>query len=106
MADMGNPRRPAVLDDPGLRAALTRLEGWDGDRSALRRTAELPSFRTAIEVVDRVADVAEEMDHHPDIDVRWRTLTFSCATHVSGGVTELDVALAARIDDILRTAGG
>jgi 4a-hydroxytetrahydrobiopterin dehydratase len=51
--------------------------------------------------VDRVAKVAEEMDHHPDIDIRWRTLTFRCSTHSAGGVTTRDIALANRIDRIL-----
>jgi 4a-hydroxytetrahydrobiopterin dehydratase len=55
-------------------------------------------------VVDRVAEVAEEMDHHPDIDIRWRTLTFRCVTHSAGGVTTRDIALANRIDRILADA--
>ena len=51
------------------------------------RTVELASFPQAIEVVDRVAEVAERDNHHPDIDIRWRTLTFRCSTHCAGGVT-------------------
>ena len=57
-------------------------------------------------MVDRVAEVAEELDHHPDIDIRWRTLTFACATHSAGGVTAKDLTLAARIDEIVRSAAG
>ena len=67
---------------------------------------KLPSFPVAITVVDRVAEVAEELDHHPDIDIRWRTLTFALATHSAGGVTEKDFGLAARIDEIVRVATG
>jgi 4a-hydroxytetrahydrobiopterin dehydratase len=44
------------------------------------------------------------MDHHPDIDIRWRTLTFRCVTHSAGGVTMRDIALANRIDRILADA--
>jgi 4a-hydroxytetrahydrobiopterin dehydratase len=92
----------AELLDPGaVRAALADLDGWDGDPGAITRTAQLPSFPAAIAVVDRVAEVAEEMDHHPDIDIRWRTLTFRCSTHSAGGVTGKDVALARRIDAIV-----
>jgi 4a-hydroxytetrahydrobiopterin dehydratase len=95
-----------LLDADVLAEELGRLDGWTGDGSAIRRSAELPSFAAAIEVVDRVAQVAEESDHHPDIDIRWRTLSFLCSTHSAGGVTSKDVALAARIDEIVRSAGG
>lgn len=87
-----------VLNEDDVVRALADLTGWAGDTVALRRTAVLPSFPAAIEVVDAVARQAEEMDHHPDIDIRWRTLTFTCATHSANGVTALDVDLAARID--------
>jgi 4a-hydroxytetrahydrobiopterin dehydratase len=51
--------------------------------------------------VDRVAEVAEEMDHHPDMDIRWRTLTFRCITYSAKGVTLRDIRLAQRIDRIV-----
>jgi 4a-hydroxytetrahydrobiopterin dehydratase len=95
-----------LLDADGVVRALSGLDAWQGDTEAIRRTAELPSFMAAIRVVDLVAEVAEEMNHHPDIDIRWRTLTFSCATHSAGGVTGRDVTLAGRIDEILRSAQG
>ena len=60
----------------------------------------------AIGVVGRVAEIAESRDHHPDIDIRWRTLTFRCSTHSEGGITELDVALAAAISAQVQEAGG
>jgi 4a-hydroxytetrahydrobiopterin dehydratase len=90
-----------VLDADGVRQALAGLDGWSGDPAAITRTVELSSFPAAIAVVDRVAEVAEQLDHHPDIDIRWRTLTFSCATHSAGGVTGRDIRLAARIDEIV-----
>jgi 4a-hydroxytetrahydrobiopterin dehydratase len=80
---------------------LTKLDGWSGDGQAITRTVELPSFPAAIEVVSRVATVAEAMDHHPDIDIRWRTVTFTCTTHSAGGVTDKDVELARRINEIV-----
>ena len=97
---------PELLDDDAVSAALQDLPGWERDGNAIVRTAELPSFPAAITVVDRVAAVAEERKHHPDIDIRWRTLTFRCSTHSEGGLTELDVALAGAISDEIRSGGG
>lgn len=94
----------AVLTDAEVRDALTTLDGWSGDTQALRRTVELPSFASAIDVVVHVADVAEMLDHHPDVDIRWRTLTFALSTHSAGGVTMRDVNLARRIDTIVDSA--
>ena len=83
-------------DRPGRTRRLDRRH-----RTRITRTVKLPTFPAAIAVVDRVAVVAEEMDHHPDIDIRWRTLTFVCATHSAGGVTTKDFELARRIDEIV-----
>ncbi len=92
---------PRLLDDDEITAALGDLPGWEREDDELVRTADLPSFPAAIAVVDRVAAIAEERDHHPDIDIRWRTLTFRCGTHSSGGITALDVSLAEEIDGVL-----
>jgi 4a-hydroxytetrahydrobiopterin dehydratase len=95
-----------LLDDTAVAAALDELPGWERDGDAIVRTAELPSFPVAIEVVDRVAALAEKRDHHPDIDIRWRTLTFRCSTHSAGGLTQLDLDLARSITDEIASAGG
>ena len=98
---------PRLLDDDEIDAALGGLPGWEREGDALVRTAALPSFPAAITVVDRVAAIAEKRDHHPDIDIRWRNLTFRCSTHSAGGITELDVALALSISaEIDRASGG
>jgi 4a-hydroxytetrahydrobiopterin dehydratase len=88
-----------LLGDDGVRTALTELPGWSGDRQAISRTVTAPDFLTAIRLVDDVALVAETMDHHPDIDIRWRTLTFTLSTHSAGGVTAADIELAREIDE-------
>jgi 4a-hydroxytetrahydrobiopterin dehydratase len=95
-----------LLGPDDVRSALATRPGWSGGPGAISRTVKLPSFPDAVAVVDRVAEVAEEMDHHPDIDIRWRTLTFRCATHSAGGVTARDLDLAGRIDRIVAEAGG
>ena len=96
---------PQLLSDDQVRTALVQLDGWEGDTTAIRRTAVLPSFEAAIEVVRQVGGAAEELDHHPDIDIRWRTLHFACSTHSDNGVTGKDTDLAARIDAIVAAVG-
>jgi len=90
-----------LLTDDQVTEALRGLGGWTRDGDAIVRTAELASFPAAIEAVRRVADLAEARDHHPDIDIRWRTLTLRCSTHSAGGVTAKDVELAREIDQVL-----
>jgi 4a-hydroxytetrahydrobiopterin dehydratase len=94
-----------LLDDKAVSEALSTLPGWERDGSAIVRSAALPSFPAAIAVVDRVAAIAEERDHHPDIDIRWRNLTFRCSTHSEGGLTQLDVELARAISDEIAAGG-
>src|SRR5438270_13719269 len=93
-----------LLTDDEAQTALAHLTSWSRDGDAITRTAELPSFPAAIAVVNRVAEVAESENHHPDIDIRWRTLTFRCSTHSAGGLTALDVTLATEIDGIVAAA--
>jgi 4a-hydroxytetrahydrobiopterin dehydratase len=93
-----------LLDADAVRTSLAGLDGWQGGPDGIMRTVRLPSFPAAIAVVDRVAEVAEEMDHHPDIDIRWRTLTFRCITYSAKGVTHRDISLAERIDRIVADA--
>ncbi|GAA5150727.1 MULTISPECIES: 4a-hydroxytetrahydrobiopterin dehydratase [Amycolatopsis] len=90
-----------LLTDDQIADALTRLPHWKREGDALERTAELGSFPQAIQVVNRVAEIAESVDHHPDMDIRWRTVTFRLSTHSAGGLTEKDVSLAAEIDGVV-----
>jgi 4a-hydroxytetrahydrobiopterin dehydratase len=90
---------PALLGDDAIDAALKDLPGWARDGDALVRTAELPSFPVAIGVVARVGEIAEGRNHHPDIDIRWRSVTFRCSTHSEGGITQFDVDLAKAISE-------
>jgi 4a-hydroxytetrahydrobiopterin dehydratase len=100
MCDMAPPPR---LSADQITDALTSLPEWSGDETGLRRTAKLPTFRDAVNAIVAIADVAEEMDHHPDIDLRWRTLHLAVVTHSAGGVTANDTELARRIDALLPT---
>jgi 4a-hydroxytetrahydrobiopterin dehydratase len=93
-----------LWDDERVTNALEGLTDWQRDGNAIVRTAKLPSFPAAIEAVRAVAELAEARNHHPDIDIRWRTLTFRCSTHSEGGITDLDIELAGEIDRVLRDA--
>ena len=93
--------RPPRLDPDTVAHALADLPLWSGDVGGLRRTVELPGFRDAVAAIVAIADVAEAMDHHPDVDLRWRTLHLSLVSHSEGGVSELDLELARRIDALL-----
>lgn len=83
-----------ILEADEVARLLGDLPGWSGDVAGISRTFAFPTFPTAITAVDRVAVEAEGMDHHPDIDIRWRRVTFGLSTHSAGGVTILDIELA------------
>lgn len=85
---------------------LIDLADWSSDGQSLRAGYTFPSFLAGIDAVGAVAREAEDMDHHPDIDIRWRTTTFVLSTHSAAGVTQLDIELAHRIDVIARARGG
>jgi 4a-hydroxytetrahydrobiopterin dehydratase len=93
--------RPPALPVDEVQATLHTMPLWTGDAAGIVRRIELPSFRAAVDAIVAIADVAEEMDHHPDVDLRWRTLQLASVTHSAGGVTQLDLQLARRIDALL-----
>ncbi|WP_346621951.1 4a-hydroxytetrahydrobiopterin dehydratase [Blastococcus montanus] len=93
--------RPPRLSPDELAAALHGLPLWSGDGEGIRRTVELPSFGDAVAAIVRIGFVAEAMDHHPDVDLRWRTLHLTLVSHSAGGVSGLDLDLARRIDALL-----
>ena len=90
-----------LWDDEQVSGALVGLTDWQREGDAIARTTKLPTFPAAIEAVRAVAEIAESRDHHPDMDIRWRTVTFRCSTHSAGGITGKDVELAGEIDRVL-----
>ncbi|MFD9704006.1 4a-hydroxytetrahydrobiopterin dehydratase [Lentzea sp. NPDC059081] len=90
-----------LLSDDQLDDVLPKLPDWTAQDASLVRTVELESFAQAIMVVNRVAEIAENDNHHPDVDIRYKTLTFRLSTHYKGGITALDVTLAEEIDGVL-----
>jgi 4a-hydroxytetrahydrobiopterin dehydratase len=93
------------LDDAAITTRLAEVAEWRRDGDEIRRTVVAPDFRTAIAIVNDVAEQAEHLNHHPDIDIRWRRLHIALMTHDAGGLTEMDFRLAARIDAIAADHG-
>jgi 4a-hydroxytetrahydrobiopterin dehydratase len=91
----------AVLSDDQVDAALPRLAGWERADGALRRAVKFPGFMEGIDAVRRVAERAEAANHHPDIDIRWRTVTFTLVTHSEHGITDNDLKMAAEINAVV-----
>jgi len=91
----------AVLTDEQVDAALPDLDGWEHSDGTLHRSIKFPAFLDGIDAVRRVGERAEQKDHHPDIDIRWRTVTFTLVTHSEGGITEKDLEMAREIDSIV-----
>lgn len=91
----------AVLSNEEVDAALPELDGWERAEGVIRRSIKFPSFLAGIDAVRRVGEHAESKDHHPDIDIRWRTVTFMLVTHAEDGITQNDIDMARDIDGIV-----
>ncbi|GAA0718623.1 4a-hydroxytetrahydrobiopterin dehydratase [Dactylosporangium roseum] len=90
-----------VLGSDEVATALAHLAGWSGGTDGIERSVTAPAFLDGIRLVAEVAHVAEQADHHPDIDIRWRTVTFRLSTHSAGGVTDKDITLARQINNLI-----
>lgn len=88
----------ARLSEEQVAARLGELDGWQREGDEIRKQYGFDGFGEAMEFVNRIAGLAEEMDHHPDIDIRFDTVALALSTHSAGGLTERDFQLAGRID--------
>ncbi len=86
------------LNDASIHDWLTEHSGWSHKGNALVKTYSFPAFRDSIVFVNRVASLADEADHHPDIDIRYDKVHIGLSTHSAGGITAKDTALADKID--------
>lgn len=90
----------AVLTDAEIQQALTTLSGWQRNGGAIQRVFRFPDFKAAMQFVNKVAEKAEQANHHPDIDIRYNTITMALVSHDAGGVTQRDVRMAEAINKI------
>ncbi len=79
---------------------LKKVPEWELDKKRIERTFEFDDFTGAIDFVNLVAEISEEQEHHPDIDIRYNKVKLSIYTHDKNGLTELDFQLAERIDTL------
>ena len=86
------------LSDLEIQRALGKLAGWSRRGDTLLKTYTFPQFADGIAFVGQVAKVADRLNHHPDIDIRYTKVTLTLSTHDAGGVTESDLQLAEEID--------
>jgi 4a-hydroxytetrahydrobiopterin dehydratase len=91
-----------VLAENEIKQVLTGLKGWNRNGPAIQRVFEFPDFKAAMQFVNKVADEAEQANHHPDIDIRYNKVTMSLVSHDAGGVTQRDVQMAERINHVGR----
>jgi 4a-hydroxytetrahydrobiopterin dehydratase len=89
------------LEDDEVDRVLRTLDGWQRDGDALVRELTFPSFRDAIDFVVRVADLAEEVDHHPELTNVYDRVTVRLSSHDVGAITDRDADLARAIDGVV-----
>ena len=92
---------PELLNPEAIQRLLMEIPKWQLEGDMISRTVEFPSFLEAVDAVNNIAREAEAMDHHPDIDIRWRTVRLALSTHSAGGLTTLDFQLAKKLDQLL-----
>jgi 4a-hydroxytetrahydrobiopterin dehydratase len=93
-----------LLTDSEVSQQLEKLPNWhraEGNEPAITATYELTDFVAALDFVNQVGHEAELMNHHPDIDIRWNKVTLVLSTHSEGGLTQNDIELAHRINEVL-----
>jgi 4a-hydroxytetrahydrobiopterin dehydratase len=83
-----------------LKDRMKKIPEWELEKKHIERSFEFDDFADAIDFVNAVAEVAEDEEHHPDIDIRYNKVRLVLSTHSKGGLTELDFALAERIDTL------
>ncbi|MFW6051272.1 MAG: 4a-hydroxytetrahydrobiopterin dehydratase [Myxococcota bacterium] len=94
----------AKLDDAAIEAKLKELPEWKREGDAIVRKVKASSVRSAVATINRIADLAEGANHHPDLTWTWRFLTISFTTHDAGGLTDRDFHMARVVEDVLANA--
>ena len=88
----------ALLSDAEIEARLAELAGWEREGEAIAKSFERGDFVGSVRFVDSLVEPAEEMNHHPDLEISWDTVTVTISTHSEGGLTADDFELAGKID--------
>ncbi|MGO9344767.1 MAG: 4a-hydroxytetrahydrobiopterin dehydratase [Acidimicrobiales bacterium] len=94
-----------VLDPTTVDEALSEGIAWERDGRELVKVQTEDDFAGALDFVNRVGELAERADHHPDIEIKWNTVTLRLSTHSAGGITGADLELAKQIDALPAASG-
>jgi 4a-hydroxytetrahydrobiopterin dehydratase len=86
-----------LLTDEEIDRQLGDLPGWRRDGESLVASYDAPDFPTAVQMIVQAGAEAEQMQHHPDVDLRWKVTHWRLSTHSAGGLTQRDIELAHRI---------
>jgi 4a-hydroxytetrahydrobiopterin dehydratase len=86
--------RPKKLSDERIHELLSRLNGWELTNDSISKTFILDNFSQSMEFVNQLAEIAEEVQHHPDIDIRFNKVILTLSTHDVGGLTDNDFYIA------------
>ena len=87
-----------LLSDEEIDRRLRDLEGWEREGDAIARSFDRGDFVGSVRFIDAIVEPAEEMGHHPDLEISWATVTIRISSHSEGGLTAADFELADRID--------
>lgn len=90
----------AALSNDAIQQGLAKMQGWTYKGKEIHKKYTFKSFLPGIEFVNKIAEAAEKAGHHPDITINYNVVGISLSTHSEGGVTEKDLNLAGKIDQI------
>ncbi len=89
-----------LLDAAAIKTYMKKVPEWETDKKKIERIFEFDDFTAAMDFVNLVAEISEEQEHHPDIDIRYNRVKLAIFTQTKDGLTELDFQLAERIDTL------
>jgi 4a-hydroxytetrahydrobiopterin dehydratase len=93
----------AKLEKAAIERRLSALPGWEFKDNAIRKQYRFKEFMDGIRFLNKVAEMAEAADHHPDVQINYTRVTFTCSTHSEGGVTKKDLKLATQIEEAYKS---
>src|SRR5664280_3872975 len=89
-----------VLSDAEVQQALQKLPGWKKNGNVIERNFQFENFVQAMDFVNQIAEAAEVVNHHPDIHISYNKVTMVLVSHDSGGVTQRDIRMAGKINEM------
>jgi 4a-hydroxytetrahydrobiopterin dehydratase len=91
---------PELISKTDLKRVMRRIPEWEIEGASLARTFEFDDFTEAVDFVVGVSEAVAEVDHHPDVNIRYNKVTLFLTTHSVGGVTDADIEVAQMVDNL------